>query len=184
MRKHPVAITRARQLGCNTTPAEHKLWFHLKNRSLAGHKFVRQRPIGPYIVDFACRSNLLVVEVDGSQHAESARDARRDRFLASLGYRVLRFWNHEVLANVESVLETIFAAADERTPHPPSAPDQGPDCDPDLDAGSGDLSSQAGRGIDQRPRLTIAPPSPLGAIPLPACGERSVRAKREASEGR
>jgi very-short-patch-repair endonuclease len=70
-------------------------------------KFVRQEPVGPCIVDLVCREQRLVIEVDGGQHAESSRDAIRDRWLRNHGYRVLRFWNNDVIANVDGVLEAI-----------------------------------------------------------------------------
>jgi hypothetical protein len=71
---------------------------------------VRQEPIGPYIVDFACREKRLVIEIDGGQHADNRGDAARDRWLLEHRYRVLRFWNNEVLENIEGVWDTIFAA--------------------------------------------------------------------------
>jgi very-short-patch-repair endonuclease len=92
------------------TDAERKLWYRLRARSLPGFKFVRQEPIGPYVADFICRERRLIVEVDGGQHAESQRDLVRDRWLAEHGYRVLRFWNNDVMGNIEGVLETIAAA--------------------------------------------------------------------------
>lgn len=92
------------------TEAERRLWTRLRNRQLGGFKFVRQEPIGPYIADFACRERRLVVELDGSGHAGSPRDAVRDAFMAANGYRILRFWNPEVTSNLDGVLETIFAA--------------------------------------------------------------------------
>jgi very-short-patch-repair endonuclease len=82
----------------------------LRDRRLDGFKFVRQEAIGSFIVDFACRERKLIIEVDGGQHAESAKDAARDAFLASEGYRVLRFWNNDVLTNREGVLLTILDA--------------------------------------------------------------------------
>ena len=101
----------ARSLRENATDAERLLWSRLRRRQLAGFKFRRQHQVGLYICDFACLDRRLVVELDGSQHAESlAYDARRDRFLKSAGFRVLRFWNNEVIARPEDVLETIFAA--------------------------------------------------------------------------
>jgi len=75
------------------------LWFALRDRRLAGFKFVRQEAIGSYIVDFVCRDRKLIVEVDGGQHVESVRDLKRDAELAAEGYRVLRFWNSDVLKN-------------------------------------------------------------------------------------
>jgi very-short-patch-repair endonuclease len=92
------------------TDAERKLWFELRDRRLGGFKFVRQEAIGPYIVDFICRERKLIIEADGSQHAESAKDVVRDAYLTREGYRVMRFWNNDVLRNREGVLETILAA--------------------------------------------------------------------------
>jgi hypothetical protein len=93
---------------------------------MGGFKFVRQQPIGPYVVDFVCREKRLVVEIDGGQHAESRRDAVRDRWLVDHRFRVLRFWNNEVLENIEGVWETIFAAAAAAAPpHPDPLPASG-----------------------------------------------------------
>jgi very-short-patch-repair endonuclease len=127
MRGAKVAKTRlARQLRKNSTPAERRLWRHLRSRSLGGLKFVRQEPIGPYIVDFVCREKRLVIEVDGGQHADSRRDTKRDRWLLKHRYRVLRFWNNDVLGNAEGVWEMIFAAASAATPpHPDPLPASG-----------------------------------------------------------
>ena len=82
---------RAQTLRAASTEAEKKLWYRLRNRRFGGAKFVRQSPIGPYYADFVCRACKLVVEVDGSQHADSAYDDKRDAVLIALGYRVLRF---------------------------------------------------------------------------------------------
>ena len=101
---------RAQSLRRNSTDAEMKIWFAVRDRRLAGFKFVRQEPIGPYIADFVCREAKLIVEVDGGQHNESERDQRRDFFLNSEGYRVLRFWNSDVLTNMDGVLQTILAS--------------------------------------------------------------------------
>ncbi len=86
-----------------------KLWFALRNRRLGGFKFVRQEAIEGCIVDFVCRERRLVIEVDGGQHADSASDVRRDAVLAGNGYNVLRFWNSDVLRNLDGVLTTILA---------------------------------------------------------------------------
>jgi len=110
--------TRARRLRRDATDAETALWHRLRARALAGHKFVRQEPIGPYTVDLVCRERRLIIEVDGGQHAECSRDGARDRWLADRNYRVLRFWNNDVLTNIEGVLETIGAALAEAPPHP------------------------------------------------------------------
>jgi very-short-patch-repair endonuclease len=104
----------ARQLRRQGTKAEMKLWFALRDRRLAGFKFVRQEAIGPYIVDFICREKNLIIEVDGGQHAESKRDRVRDQALSEAGYRVLRFWNSDVLSNREGVLTEILAKLEER----------------------------------------------------------------------
>jgi very-short-patch-repair endonuclease len=80
---------------------------------------VRQEPIGPFVADFVCRERRLIVEVDGGQHADNKRDVQRDEWLVAHRYRVLRFWNNEVLGNMDGVLETIAAALDvEVPPHP------------------------------------------------------------------
>ena len=127
MRGANVAKTRlARRLRKNSTPAERRLWRYLHSRSLGGFKFVRQQPLGPYVVDFICREKRLVVEVDGGQHAENERDARRDEWLLKHRYRILRFWNNEVLGNIEGVWDTIFAAASAAAPpHPDPLPARG-----------------------------------------------------------
>jgi very-short-patch-repair endonuclease len=101
-------VDRARQLRREATDVEKRLWSRLRSSGL-GVRFVRQHPIGPYIADFACRSLKLAVELDGSQHGGD-RDQRRDAFLARQGYLVLRFWNLEVLTNMDGVLETIRLA--------------------------------------------------------------------------
>ena len=101
---------RARELRRNSTRAELRLWQKLRSRGADGHKFVRQEPIGPYVADFVCRKERLIIELDGGQHAASKRDAVRDRWLADQGYRVLRFWNNDVFTNIEGVWLTIAAA--------------------------------------------------------------------------
>jgi very-short-patch-repair endonuclease len=109
---------RARRLRRAATDAETALWCRLRSRSLDGYKFIRQEPIGPYIVDFICRDCRVIVEVDGGQHADNPRDAVRDKWLADHNYRVLRFWNNEVLSNMPGVLEAIATALAEAPPHP------------------------------------------------------------------
>jgi very-short-patch-repair endonuclease len=104
------ANKRKRQLRSQATDAETKLWFALRNRRLGGHKFARQASIGFYIADFVCREQKLVVEVDGGQHAENPKDRVRDTFMQSEGYRVLRFWNTDVLTNCDGVLTSILQA--------------------------------------------------------------------------
>ena len=103
--------SRARAMRRAPTDAELRLWRLLRDRRLSGFKFRRQVPVGPYIVDFLCVGAKLIVETDGSQHAESPRDKARDAYLESEGWKVLRFWNNEVSQNREGVLETIFTHA-------------------------------------------------------------------------
>ena len=105
--KTTVAAQSAKRLRTNMTDAEHKLWAQLRNRRLKGFKFVRQHPIGPYIADFACRQADLVIELDGGQHAASERDVIRTKTLNQYGYEVIRFWNNDVLKNLDGVLQAI-----------------------------------------------------------------------------
>jgi very-short-patch-repair endonuclease len=98
----------ARKLRRDMTDAESKPWFLLRDRRLTGFKFRRQVPIGPYIADFACFANRLIVEADGGQHADSPHDAERDVWLSAQGYRILRFWNSDILANAEGVVLRII----------------------------------------------------------------------------
>jgi very-short-patch-repair endonuclease len=99
----------ARTLRRNQTETEKRLWRHLRNRGLAGCKFRRQYPIGPYIADFVCLEQRLVIEADGGQHMEQvAEDKRRTEFIELLGFKVLRFWNNEVLQDIEAVLNVIL----------------------------------------------------------------------------
>ncbi|MBN1978703.1 MAG: endonuclease domain-containing protein [Anaerolineae bacterium] len=101
---------RARALRQQSTGAEKLLWCYLRGKQLEGAKFRRQQPIGEYIVDFVSFPYRLIVEVDGGQHAqarEQLRDRRRDAWLQEQGFTMLRFWNNDVLQNVEGVIETI-----------------------------------------------------------------------------
>ena len=109
----------ARELRARMTDAERKLWFALRDRRFQSFKFRRQVPIGPYVADFLSYSARLVVEVDGGQHAESKRDMRRDRWLAENDFMVVRFWNNEILSNLDGVL-TVLTAKLENAPHPAS----------------------------------------------------------------
>ena len=109
----PDTLDHARELRGESTTAELHLWHHLRRRGLENAKFRRQHPIGPYIVDFCCEGSMLIVEVDGGGHGvsdQSPEDAQRTRELERLGFRVLRFWNNEVLQNTEGVLEVIAEA--------------------------------------------------------------------------
>ena len=109
----------ARRLRRDQTRAEALLWSRLRNRRLNGYKFHRQYALERYIVDFVCREHRLVVEVDGGQHGrDNAADAVRSAWLGERGFRVLRFWNNEVMENLEGVLTTIAAALGTAAPNP------------------------------------------------------------------
>ncbi len=123
MKKHPAAgaHVRARALRRNMTEAERQIWQILRSQQMQGHKFRRQVPIGRYIADFVCHEARLIVEIDGGQHDRaSPREAERTGFLQHEGYRVLRFWNNEVLANLDGVHATIADALARITPTQPS----------------------------------------------------------------
>jgi very-short-patch-repair endonuclease len=105
----PILRYRARQLRRNQTDAERTLWTRLRSRQLCGFKFRRQYPIGPFITDFCCFEQRLVVELDGGQHAaQRIADGRRSDVLGRYGYRVLRFWDNEVMENIDGVLQRIL----------------------------------------------------------------------------
>jgi very-short-patch-repair endonuclease len=101
-------LERARSLRSNQTEAEQRLWYYLRARRFSGLKFKRQKLVGNYIVDFVCFSPKLIVEVDGSQHAEQEQyDDRRDQWLRNEGFIVLHLWNNQVLGDIEAVLGSI-----------------------------------------------------------------------------
>ena len=102
--------TFARKLRANMTDAERRLWSALRDRRLQQFKFRRQHPLGPFIVDFACIEHRLVIEADGGQHVDNAEDAKRTAVLESRGWRVLRFWNNDILTNTEGVQLAILEA--------------------------------------------------------------------------
>jgi very-short-patch-repair endonuclease len=115
----PAATALSRKLKATQTDAERRLWFELRLRQM-GVKFRRQHPIGKYVVDFVCLEVRLCVELDGSQHvARSAYDARRTKFLESRGFEVLRFWDNDVLTDIDSVKEVIWIALARLSPPPP-----------------------------------------------------------------
>ncbi|WP_230772612.1 endonuclease domain-containing protein [Sphingomonas sp. Leaf4] len=122
MTRVPLYLTeRARDLRTNATEAERLIWHRLRHHR---SRFTRQLVVGKYILDLACRSARVAIEFDGSQHLDSAYDVERTRFLESLGWRVLRFWNAEVLANPDGVAEAIVTTVGEpRWPtHPQPLP--------------------------------------------------------------
>ena len=125
---HPFAAKRAKELRAESTDAETILWYHIRY-DIPG-RWRRQVPIGRYICNFVCYRFRLVVELDGEQHLDSARDRRRDAFLRSEGFEVLRFWNDEIYKEVDEVLEaiyvTVLARSREQLDPPPRPACHGP----------------------------------------------------------
>lgn len=110
-RENQVAISIARSLRRNQTEAERLMWQNLRRGRIAAHKFRRQHRIGTFVVDFACPASRLIIELDGGQHAFShVRDRMRSMMLERKGYRILRFWNHDVLQNTDGVIRMIIDA--------------------------------------------------------------------------
>jgi very-short-patch-repair endonuclease len=116
-------VDRARLLRKKATEPERILWRHLRNRSFGGYKFRRQHPFDDYVLDFYCPSAKLAIELDGGghdYHAGQIRDRKRSEFLATRGVAVLRFWNHQVRQELDSVLRAIWFALEERQQNKPS----------------------------------------------------------------
>ncbi|MBI4669218.1 MAG: endonuclease domain-containing protein [Elusimicrobia bacterium] len=112
-----MSVVLARNLRKNLTDAEQKLWRFLRLRQMEGWKFRRQQPIGQYIVDFVCNEKKLIIEIDGGQHTERQNyDQKRTEWLESQGFKVLRFWNNQVLQETDAVREMIWNEL-ENTPH-------------------------------------------------------------------
>jgi very-short-patch-repair endonuclease len=126
LRDFAMTINHARELRKNATDCERLLWQYLRAHRLQGFKFKRQQPLGVYIVDFVCFEARLIVEADGGHHAEQAEyDNRRDEWLRSQGFTVLRFWNNEIMGNIEGVLERILAVCEANAPSPQPLSHQG-----------------------------------------------------------
>ncbi len=107
---NPKLLERARQMRSEMTQPERELWIALRAKRFAGVKFTRQVVIGPYIADFVCRSRKLIIELDGATHDDPSRDDQRTAFLEAQGYRVLRFWNNDVMTNLDGVLGALGEA--------------------------------------------------------------------------
>ena len=108
-------LSKAKQLRKNQTDAEKVLWQQLRNRQVYGYKFRRQVPIGSYIVDFVCVSVKLIIELDGGQHAEQQDyDRKRTAYLEAKEFQVVRFWNNDVLTNIDGVLESLTLTLSQR----------------------------------------------------------------------
>ena len=128
-----VTLKRAKALRRDLTDAERALWQILRGCKLDGSKWRRQQPIGPFIADFVCQEHRLIVEADGGQHSENAADRHRTMFLSEKGYRVLPFWNNDIVGNVEGVITIIAEALS--APHPAQPPAESPS--PSRGEGSG-----------------------------------------------
>ena len=129
------------------TDAEQRLWSILRAKQLSGYKFKRQQPIGSFIVDFVSIRHRLIIEADGGQHSSEV-DGRRDAYLKAQGYRILRFWNNDILTNEEGVALTILDALDRPSPQPLSPRERGLTGDPrptPLPLGEGQPSRSGGR---------------------------------------
>jgi very-short-patch-repair endonuclease len=103
-----MALNQAKRLRKSMTDSDRRLWYRLRAHRFDGYKFKRQVPIGPYVVDFACLNHGVIVELDGGQHSENAKDVVRDEYPRTNGFRVLRFWNNDVLKNTTAVLEAVL----------------------------------------------------------------------------
>jgi very-short-patch-repair endonuclease len=108
-------LDKAKALRIHQTEAEQRLWYHLRAHRFMGLKFKRQKPMGPYIVDFVCLEHRLIIELDGGQHAEQVSyDKQRDACLRGQGFRVIRFWNNDIMQQLDGVLEQIHIALSPR----------------------------------------------------------------------
>ena len=123
--KNPGNVDFARELRHKPTDAETRLWLKLREINLDGTKFRRQHPFGKYVVDFVSLPKKLIIEVDGSQHIEKKNfehDAKRTMWLDGQGFRVLRFWDNDVLQNTDAVVSKIFEFIKDCDPHPHPLP--------------------------------------------------------------
>lgn len=134
----------ARRMRVEMTDAERKLWHAIKAHRLRDFAFRRQVPIGPYIADFVCHQASLIVEVDGGQHSESASDEQRDAWFVDHGFRVVRFWNNDVLTNLDGVLVRIIEMVerDSTTPLPAAAPPPSPSRGEGLRRATGEVTTE------------------------------------------
>ena len=125
-REHKPVTGVARKLRKQPTDAEKKLWQALRARQFLGLKFRRQSPVAGFVADFLCEERRVIVEADGGQHADNLADADRTEQLQAAGYHVIRYWNNDIMGNLEGVLEDLrgrlLAIADGGTPHPTLSP--------------------------------------------------------------
>ena len=172
MKHDPTLKRSSRQLRKARTPAESRLWHELRNRRFAGHKFRRQHAIGPFIADFYCADAGLVVELDGESHlGHEAYDRDRQDWLESRGLKVLRFFNNDIPANLDEMLECIFRECRERSPLANPGP---------LTPGP---SPREGRGEEEEPRsgsmLRARGPLTPGPSPREGRGEEEHASLRD-----
>jgi len=120
-----MSISRAKSLRTSMTDAEQRLWYRLRAHRLKGIKFKRQAVIGHYIADFACFERKLIIEVDGGQHEGKVSDIARDHWFTQQGFRVMRFWNNEVLQNTDAVIGRILEVIDDPADPSPGTPPRG-----------------------------------------------------------
>jgi very-short-patch-repair endonuclease len=139
LRSEDQRVPRARKLRRDVTDAERKLWRELHVLAMGDSHFRRQATIGPYFADFACHAKRLVIELDGGQHGDglhAASDAKRDAYMQNSGYRVLRFWNNDVMQNIDGVMQVIAEAISALVPPTP-------DPSPPLRGGRGSRAAEA-----------------------------------------
>ena len=158
----------ARKLRHDMTDAERKLWSRIRAHQLGAH-FRRQAPLGSYVLDFVCFSARLVIEVDGGQHADSGQDRVRDAWLQAQGFLVLRFWNNDVLQNIDGVLEAIIAEMN-KVPPPRPSPIKG---EGDTRSAPRAPTPAAGdnRSATPTPSLLAGDNRPAAPTPSPLAGE-------------
>jgi len=153
----------------NMTDPERLLWRHLRAHRLGEEKFRRQQPIGPYVADFVHFGARLIIEADGGQHNDSHADARRDAWLMSQGFRVMRFWNNDILGNTEAVLNAVMAAVEESSPLPPAGKGSAPPTIPPLP----NPPPRGGRERNAHSSpLPLRESAPTLSLPSPLAGEQ------------
>ena len=122
---NPELLDHAKKMRREMTAAEQRLWHYLRAGRLQGYKFRRQQPMGSYIADFVCVNPKLIIEADGGQHSDAPGDERRDTWLRSQGFTVLRFWNNEIMTNLEGVLSNIASVTSDFPLSPGPSPARG-----------------------------------------------------------
>jgi len=172
----------ARKLRSETTDAESRLWRSLRNRQLHGLKFKRQVPFGPFIADFICVEANLIIEADGGQHADRAdADRVRTEYFEAGGYRVSRFWNNDVLQNLDGVLEAIEGELTKKTPSPQPSPSKLALASLQLKAPHSLANAEGERELGCGAFLSVGASS---GVPSPVRTRKRVRERKDASSPR